>query len=431
VILTIHRGAREIGGSCVELRTDAGDRLILDLGMPLANSDGTPFRLPRHVSAEHLLEKGVLPRIEEIYKNSRKPLENTTLIISHAHQDHYGLAGYVRDDLPKYATAGTFSLLEVCRVFLPRPVLLQNTMELKRSNTFRSFTVNTYPVDHSAPDAVALSVHAEGKTVVYTGDLRAGGRRGYLFERLLRDLPHRPDVLLMEGTMVSRPEPPRFRDEEAVKAELERVFKSKNNVAFLFCSGQNISRLVTIYMAVRQAGHVLVIDPYVAFVLHGLRHLSKRIPQFDWKDIYVFRWRNQIARLKRAGESGFVASLRRRAICTPDIRRQAKKIVFLARTNDTFPMISGKLDPAGIEVIWSMWEGYWENDRFVRPFCEEHGIREQYIHAGGHAAVPDLQRLAAVVKPKRLVPIHTTKPEDYTRLFADVFTHCDGEAHVV
>ncbi len=34
----IHRGAREIGGSCIELAHD-GARLLLDLGLPL---DGDP-----------------------------------------------------------------------------------------------------------------------------------------------------------------------------------------------------------------------------------------------------------------------------------------------------------------------------------------------------------------------------------------------------
>lgn len=35
MILTIHRGAKQIGGSCVELQASSGERILLDLGMPL------------------------------------------------------------------------------------------------------------------------------------------------------------------------------------------------------------------------------------------------------------------------------------------------------------------------------------------------------------------------------------------------------------
>ncbi|MEI7525437.1 MAG: hypothetical protein WCJ95_13950 [Mariniphaga sp.] len=31
----IHRGSKEIGGSCVEVVADSGERIILDLGLPL------------------------------------------------------------------------------------------------------------------------------------------------------------------------------------------------------------------------------------------------------------------------------------------------------------------------------------------------------------------------------------------------------------
>jgi hypothetical protein len=38
----IHRGTKEIGGSCVEVWTDTS-RIVIDLGMPLVNPDQTPF----------------------------------------------------------------------------------------------------------------------------------------------------------------------------------------------------------------------------------------------------------------------------------------------------------------------------------------------------------------------------------------------------
>ncbi|MFC1793847.1 hypothetical protein ACFL3Q_09705 [Planctomycetota bacterium] len=40
--LTIHRGANEIGGSCVEV-TAGNTRILLDFGMPLGNGLGGEF----------------------------------------------------------------------------------------------------------------------------------------------------------------------------------------------------------------------------------------------------------------------------------------------------------------------------------------------------------------------------------------------------
>ncbi len=39
---TIHRGAAEIGGSCVEICSPS-TRIVIDIGMPLMNPDGSSF----------------------------------------------------------------------------------------------------------------------------------------------------------------------------------------------------------------------------------------------------------------------------------------------------------------------------------------------------------------------------------------------------
>ena len=45
----IHRGAHEIGGSCVEVEAD-GARLVLDLGRPLTAKRGEVIPLPEVAS---------------------------------------------------------------------------------------------------------------------------------------------------------------------------------------------------------------------------------------------------------------------------------------------------------------------------------------------------------------------------------------------
>jgi mRNA degradation ribonuclease J1/J2 len=42
MLLTIHRGAKEIGGSCVEIQS-GGTRILIDFGIPLVNQNGDRF----------------------------------------------------------------------------------------------------------------------------------------------------------------------------------------------------------------------------------------------------------------------------------------------------------------------------------------------------------------------------------------------------
>jgi ribonuclease J len=63
----IHRGASEIGGSCVELESH-GQRLLIDAGLPLD------------------LPLGKTPTTPTI-----DPNELCGIVISHPHLDHYGL----------------------------------------------------------------------------------------------------------------------------------------------------------------------------------------------------------------------------------------------------------------------------------------------------------------------------------------------------
>ena len=62
--LTIHRGSKEIGGSCVEVSA-GGTRLILDAGMPLVTPEREPFdaKAIRGKSTATLIAEKVIPNV--------------------------------------------------------------------------------------------------------------------------------------------------------------------------------------------------------------------------------------------------------------------------------------------------------------------------------------------------------------------------------
>ena len=69
----IHRGAHEIGGSCVEVESN-GSRIVLDVGKPLWAEWN---------------EQVPLPMVRGLADGSDSSLAG--LLISHPHMDHYGL----------------------------------------------------------------------------------------------------------------------------------------------------------------------------------------------------------------------------------------------------------------------------------------------------------------------------------------------------
>lgn len=425
--LTIHRGTHQIGGSCIELSVE-NSRIVLDLGLPLPRPGGGGERIDEETSAPELVARGVLPKIPGLYAHDVPSVE--AVLVTHAHGDHAGLLSFIHPDIPVYASEGTQAILDVNRVFLPwtRPAEGLRILPKGRSLKISSFTVTAMLVDHSAPDALALLVEAGGKRVLYSGDLRAHGRKGKLFERMVASPPRDVDALLLEGTMMGRSGPQEVPDETGVENALVEVLRDLTNVTFFFCSGQNVDRVVSAYRAVLKTDSIMVIDLYTAWVLARLAPLSSRLPQFSWKNVRVKYWMNHAKRLAEAGHQKFLYEVNPRKIEVAEIAEKRDRILFLARANAVFPRaLKDVKDLTGLRLIWSMWPGYLTPDNPVRRFAEEHGLAIETIHTSGHATVEDLKRLVEAVSPRTVVPIHTEQPGRYPELFPDVRQLDDGE----
>jgi ribonuclease J len=266
--LTIHRGTHEIGGSCVELCSNSGKTsIVIDVGMPLVTPEMLPFewRHYKDLSQEQLLEQRILPAVEGLY-NHQKP-SISAVMLSHAHQDHYGFIRFLHPDIPLYMSIGTESLVEVSNLFLDTGVNLDQvqTFTMWQSFRVRELTITPYLMDHSAPDAAAFLIEADGQRLFYTGDFRGHGRKQVLLERLLANPIFKVDCLVMEGSMIGREEG-QYQDEDSVEQAIYDVIANQKSYTFIFCSSQNLDRLVSVFRAVKRAHKTFVIDLYTAFV---------------------------------------------------------------------------------------------------------------------------------------------------------------------
>jgi len=342
---------------------------------------------------------------------------------------------------PVYIGKLARSLIDATRVFLGEERYALDFREFSawKPFTIGAFTITPHLVDHSAVDAYAFLIEAEGKRLFYSGDLRSHGRKGVLFENLVKRPIRDIDLLFLEGTMMQRSND-LFPDEESVEDKIFETIKTQKNISFLLSSSQNIDRIVSAYRACKKAGKVLVVDIYTAWVLEQLRLVTQNTPSMDWPEIRVYAKGSQYEKLKASPEyfGAFTSRLFRRRVMHEDLLKTPGEFLYFGKVSGFRLIDQFKNSAAPVNVIYSQWLGYLDGSHpkyigsnEVAAYRHDPAVNFVYAHTSGHAPVADLQRLAAALKPRMLVPIHTEHGEDFSQVFASVVTLNDGEMHVL
>lgn len=431
----IHRGTKEIGGSCVEIWTKK-TRILVDFGLPLVDKDGTDFdfRKYKDLSAQELVNEGILPNISGLYGNSKSSIE--AVIISHAHQDHFGLINYINKNVKFYLGEATNKIIELNNIFTSQKINLKNTEYFENEKTFTIGDINITPywVDHSAFDSYSFLIEANGKKIFYSGDFRSHGRKVKVFYRFLHNTPKNVDYLLLEGTTIGRENKP-FKTENQIENELAKVFRTSDKINLIYVSGQNIDRLTSIYKACKRTGKTLVVDVYVAKVLKELSAFAKiPYPSDNFKEIKVMFPYYTSKKLSGEKNEQILFQFKKFKITKKVISENHKDIVMLVRPSmrKDLEKIEG-ID--GGNLIYSMWEGYLEKSatkKFICYLIIDRKFSLLKIHTSGHADIETLKKLVDAIKPKNIVPIHTFEGDKYNDLFkGNVLGLKDGEVRAI
>jgi len=407
----IHRGAKEIGGSCIEL-ISKGKRLIIDLGLPL-DADRN--------------DKKYLPDISGLDGNDDSLL---AILISHPHLDHFGLLAHISNKIPVIMGEDARRILTQAAPFLPGNwPIPTNGLNLKSETSIElgPFKVTPYLMDHSGYDAYSLMIEADGKRLFYSGDFRMHGRKAKLTEKLIANPPKNIDVLLLEGSSLGRLKSHEsFPSETNIEKKLVDIFKNAKGITLVHTSSQNIDRIVSIFRACKKTDKTLVIDLYTAVILEATG--NENIPQSYWPKIKLYIPQKQRIQIKNKKWFDLLKRHSKNRVFIEDLQEISAQYVLLFR-----PLHIRDLEKAGLQkdaiYVYSQWEGYWEQDSFsfLREWLAINNIPKVSIHTSGHASVQDLKRFATALKPAKIVPIHTFMPETYSKLFDNVQLHVDGE----
>ncbi|MEZ4600148.1 MAG: MBL fold metallo-hydrolase [Syntrophotaleaceae bacterium] len=404
--LTVHRGTREIGGTCIQIAS--GNRsILLDAGSPLDDS-------PSHIDLTNL--------------------DFSDVFISHPHQDHFGLIENLPPDKTVHIGETASQLIATTRLFLGKPFLNHTLSPLRNREWVElspDFRIRPYLMDHSCVDAFGLLVEAEGRRIYYSGDFRAHGRRKKAFDWFLADPPRDIDLLLMEGTMMGRDNDAYPTEDAVEKGMLEALREFEGQACFLICSGQHIDRLCAAFSACLKANRVFVTDIYTAYILRTVADRFPSIPDIGTsRNIRVLtKGITAGAHYQKLAENrnffgAFVRDIFRSDTMIPTAEIVAQPSRYFLKIS-YFADLLDKLEHCG--VVYSMWSGYLKEPKY-QSIKQHPKVEFREIHTSGHAVRGDLEGLVAALQPKRLVPIHTENGDSYRDLFREIVVVLqDGE----
>ncbi len=397
--ITIHRGTDQIGG-CVTEYEHNGWHLFVDYGEELPGGPKT----------------GVL-QVEGLTYGD---LSKSALLITHYHGDHIGSITMLPKALPIYMGEVARDIQLVLSNHLKNKFpahkemvkLLQEVQTFKAGKvfTFGPFSIMPVTVDHSAFDAYAFRIEADGVSAYHTGDFRLHGFRSSKFFKMLEQYVGKVNYVVCEATNILRPNATSKR-ESALQRDFESLFKEKKSTV-VYLSSTNIDRLFSLYHAALRAGRPFYVDGYQKQMMDVV---VKSNSMWTKSTLYQYgRYEPKTLMYHQSDKNRFLVSDSFKEFL--DI----KGYVLIARSSERFDNLLEQI-PGEKQKVLSMWDGYVKegteayNENLANSLDGEY----DYMHTSGHVDMKDLRELFRLLQPKAIIPIHTDSPEQFAKEFSD------------
>ncbi|PKM98226.1 MAG: hypothetical protein CVU79_04165 [Elusimicrobia bacterium HGW-Elusimicrobia-3] len=417
--ITVHRGAEEVGGNTIELQS--GDsRILLDYGAPLPKID------PATNKNVYPTPQEIILNIPGLYADGTRPLDG--IVISHNHGDHYGglIPKPVNPAVPVWMTAAMEELIRISGKMPRDATELRATIQHYRKGvpfTVGAFKLTAYLMDHSAPEAFAFLIEAEGKRIIYTGDYRKHGNKRAAFQQFLEADLGPIDLMLTEGTQSTVLSGP---TQQQVLQDIESLVSGREGAVYVMCSGQDLDVITSLSEIAQAHGRYLAIDGYIALVLETLKDQVKRdsgvnlqIPGLGDEHLKIID-APATAKIARLPEYAAVyARMRPHLVDWKWVNANHKRLIVAVRTYSQYWLEKYVRDFTDAVLVYSMWNGYKVEESFhdTLEYFKTKGLPEFPVHASGHAYFSAVRELVASKQPRHIIPIHTEHPENFTWAF--------------
>jgi len=321
------------------------------------------------------------------------------LVLTHAHEDHFGA---IIDLWPKlkckiYATKFTAALFEAkCASERNPPKIPVTVVPSGGRVDIGPFSVEFIAVAHSIPEAQALAIHTEIGTVLHTGDWKIDPTPIIgppTDEKRLRELGD-AGVLALIGDSTNAVREGRSPSEAEVAKTITELVKGARGRVAVTTFASNVARLRAVADAARATGReVVVVGRAMERVVQVARetgHLDG-VQNFRGADLYGHFPPDKVLALCTGSQGEPRAALARIANDDhPDVTlNKGDRVIFSSRT------IPGNEKPVGAII-----------NGLIQQGVEVITDRTHLVHVSGHPRRDELREMIGWVRPQLLIPVH-------------------------
>jgi ribonuclease J len=338
----------------------------------------------------------ILPDISYLVEERRNLLG---LVLTHAHEDHFGavIDLWPRLEIPIYATPFTAALLQAKRESEPgAPEIPVNIVPLGSRFTLGPFDIELVSMAHSIPESNGLIIRTPLGTVLHTGDWKIDPTpviEPPTDEAKLRALGDE-GCLALVGDSTNAVREGRSPSESDVAKCLAELIRSAPARVAVTTFASNVARLRAVAQAAAECEREVVV---VGRAMERISQVAREtgyldgIRDFRSVDLYGHLPPDKVLALCTGSQGEPRAALARIAQDEhPDVAlSRGDRVIFSSRAipgNEKMVMrVINGLVSQGVEVITD---------------------RTHLVHVSGHPRVDELKDMIGWVRPQILLPVH-------------------------
>lgn len=321
------------------------------------------------------------------------------LVLTHAHEDHFGaiIDLWPKLKCPIYATQFSAALFDAkCAAERNAPKIPVTVVPSGGRVDIGPFNVEFIPVAHSIPESHALAIHTEVGTVLHTGDWKIDptpiiGRP--TDEKRLQELGD-AGLLALIGDSTNAVRDGRSPSEAEVASSITELVKAAKGRVAVTTFASNVARLKAVAIAAKAADREVVV----------VGRAMERVVQVARETGYL----DGVQSFRSAEVYGHLPQDKVLALCTGS---QGEPRAALARiANDDHPEItlnrgdsvifSSRTIPGNEKAVGAIING------LVLQGVEVITDRDQLVHVSGHPRRDELRDMIAWTRPQLLIPVH-------------------------